>query len=385
IKPGLLSFRGWGLERQLSGDRRRYIDALRTDIETLRKAEPPKYAFVHGVADLPEPINLKVSKRGSPYNLGDEVPRHFVSVLSGGTPGPFEKGSGRLELADAIVRQPIAMRVIVNRIWKGHFGTGLVDSPSNFGFAGERPTNPELLEYLAQTFVDDKMSIKRLQRDIMLSAVYQLSADRDAHSFEKDSGNRLYWRFDRRRMTAEQLRDSLLFVSGALDLKAGGPSVPLSPSVTRRTVYGKVSRYKLDDYLQLFDFPSPNLSAEKRFTTAVPLQRLFLMNSDFMQQQGELIARRIANEADNAARIQKVYRMVFGRAATDAEVKSGLAFITSEPLKAYEERRAKETKESEKDAKERTKDVSAGGKDKAPGDESDGGQKADKEDVGMMA
>ncbi|HXI31152.1 MAG TPA: PSD1 and planctomycete cytochrome C domain-containing protein [Vicinamibacterales bacterium] len=377
IKPGLLSFRGWGLERQLSGDRRRYIDGLRTDIEALRKAQPAKYPFVHGVGDIDTPINLKVSKRGSPYNLGDEVPRHFVSVLSDGAPAPFAKGSGRLELADAIVRHPISTRVIVNRIWKGHFGTGLVDSPSNFGVAGERPSNPELLEYLAQRFVDAKMSIKQLHRDIMLSAVYQLSADYDKQAFDKDGGNRWYWRFDRRRMTAEQLRDALLFVSGALDLKAGGPSVPLTPSVTRRTVYGKVSRYKLDEYLQLFDFPSPNLSAEKRFTTSVPLQRLFLMNSDFMQQQGELLARRIANEPDNTARIQKVYRLVFGRAPTDAEVKSGLAFIASEPLKAYEER-----KTAQKDAKDDGKDAK---KAAAASDDDETSQKPDKDEVGMMA
>jgi hypothetical protein len=388
IKPGLLAFRGWGLERQLSADRRRYVDALRTDIEALRKAQPPKYPFVHGVADVNTPVNLKVSKRGSPYNLGDEVPRHFVSVLSEGTPKPFAHGSGRLELADAIVNHPLAMRVLVNRIWKGHFGTGLVDTPSNFGVAGERPTNPELLEYLAQTFVDTKLSIKQLHRDIMLSAVYQLSADHDARAFEKDSGNRLYWRFDRRRMTAEQLRDSLLLVSGALDLKAGGPSTALTPSFTRRTVYGKVSRYKLDEYLQLFDFPSPNLSAEKRFTTSVPLQRLFLMNSDFMQQQGELLARRVANEADNTARIQKAYRLIFGREASAAEVKSGLAFLTSEPLKTYEERRAaKDAEEKTKDAKAGTKDAKdvAKGAKTAVEDERGAGAKLDKEDVGMMA
>jgi hypothetical protein len=381
IKPGLLSFRGWGLERQLSGDRRRYIDALRSDIEALRKAQPPKYAFVHGVGDAEPPGNLRVSKRGSPYNLGDEVPRHFLSVLSDGAPAPFEKGSGRLELADAIVRQPIAMRVIVNRVWKGHFGTGIVDSPSNFGFAGERPTNPELLEHLAQSFVDNKLSIKQLHRDIMLSAVYQLSTEYSKASFDKDSGNRLYWRADRHRMTAEQIRDSLLEVSGALDLKMGGPSTPLSPSFERRTIYGKVSRYKLDDYLQLFDFPSPNLSAEKRFTTSVPLQRLFLMNSDFMQQQGELVARRAANEPDTTARIQKVYRLVFGRAASDAEVKAGFAFLTTEPLRAYEERKSvKDSKEDGKDTKESakgTKGASAG--------EGEAADKPDKEDVGMMA
>jgi hypothetical protein len=315
-----------------------------------------------------------VSKRGSPYNLGDEVPRHFLSVLSDGAPAPFEKGSGRLELADAILRQPIAMRVIVNRVWKGHFGTGIVDSPSNFGFAGERPTNPELLEHLAQSFVDNKLSIKQLHRDIMLSAVYQLGTEYSKANFDKDSGNRLYWRADRHRMTAEQIRDSLLEVSGALDLKMGGPSTPLSPSFERRTIYGKVSRYKLDDYLQLFDFPSPNLSAEKRFTTSVPLQRLFLMNSDFMQQQGELVARRAANEPDTTARIQKVYRLVFGRPATAEELKAGLAFLSTEPLKAYEERsRVKGTKEKTED----TKGASAG--------EGETSANADKDSLGMMA
>jgi mono/diheme cytochrome c family protein len=379
IKPGLLAFQGWGLERQLSADRRRYVDGLRADISALRKAQPPKFAFVHGVADVEKPVNLKVSKRGSPYNLGDEEPRHFLSVLSEGSPTPFAAGSGRLELADAILRQPIAMRVIVNRIWKGHFGTGLVDTPSNFGVAGERPTNPELLEYLSQRFVDQKLSIKQLHRDIMLSAVYQLSTEYVAANFEKDAGNRWYWRADRHRMTAEQIRDSLLFVSGALDDKMGGPSTALSPSFNRRTVYGKVSRYKLDDYLQLFDFPSPNLSAERRFTTTVPLQRLFFMNSDFMQQQGELIARRVANEPDNTARVQKAYRLIFGRSASDAEVKAGLAFLASEPLKSYEERKdTKDTKET-KDTKD-TKDKNAAKKD--PADEGDDGEKTGD---GMMA
>jgi mono/diheme cytochrome c family protein len=381
-KPGLLAFRGWGLERQLSADRRRYIDGLRQDIEALRKAQPPKYAFVHGVGDVEKPVNLKISRRGSPYNLGDEEPRHFLTVLSEGDPAPFVKGSGRLELADAILRQPIATRVIVNRIWKQHFGTGLVDTPSNFGIAGERPSNPELLDYLAQRFIDNKQSIKALHREIMLSAVYQLSTDYEKASFEKDSGNRLYWRANRHRMTAEQVRDALLQVSGALNLKMGGPSTPLTPSFDRRTVYGKVSRYKLDDYLQLFDFPSPNLSAEKRFTTSVPLQRLFFMNSDFMQQQGELLARRIAAEPDNTARIQKAYHLIFGRPATDAEVKAGVTFITTEPIKDYEER--KNAKDA-KDAKD-TKDGKDGkdGKKSAPADDP-GAEKPEAVGEGMMA
>jgi len=381
LKPGLLVFRKWGLERQLSADRRRYVEALRTEVETLRKAQPPKYPFVHGVGDVDKPVNLKVSRRGSPYNLGAETPRHFLSILSESEPVAFTQGSGRLELADAILRTPLAARVIVNRIWKQHFGTGLVDTPSNFGVAGERPTHPELLDYLAQRFIDQKLSIKALHRDIMLSAVYQSSAEDNTANFEKDSGNRLYWRVDRRRMTAEQVRDSVLFVAGALDTKQGGPSIPLTPLVDRRTVYGKVSRYKLDDYLQLFDFPSPNLSAEKRFTTSVPLQRLFFMNSDFMQQQGERLARLVESEPDNAARIRKAYRLILGRAPTEPEVKAGLTFLTTEPMKAYEERKA--TKES-KDAKG-SKDGEETKKKASRGDDDEKVDAPDKEELGMMA
>jgi mono/diheme cytochrome c family protein len=340
VKPGLLAFNGWGLERQLSGDRRKLIEDLRADIDATRKAQPPKFAFVHGVRDLAPPANLKVSVRGSPYRLGDEVPRRFLAVLSAGEPEPFANGSGRLELAEAILRQPLAARVIVNRVWKGHFGTGLVDTPSNFGLVGERPTNPALLDHLARVFLEHGMSVKWLHREIMRSAVYQLSSDHSAANAEKDAGNRLYWRANRNRMTAEQVRDSMLFVSGSLDERMGGPSVPLSPSFDRRTVYGKVSRYRLDEYLQLFDFPSASQSAEKRFTTTVPLQRLFLMNSDFVQQQGERLARRVASAGDTSARIQAAYRLVYGRAATDAEVQAGLEFLATEPMKQHEERKA---------------------------------------------
>jgi len=358
VKPGLFVFRGWGLERQLSAERRAYINALKDDIDKLRKEQPPKYPYVHGVGDVEKPQTLKVSLRGSPYNLGDDAPPHFLSILNPADPPRFTKGSGRLELADAILEQPITSRVMVNRIWKGHFGTGLVDTPSNFGITGERPTNPELLEFLTQSFIDGGRSIKKLHRSIMLTAVYQLSSDHDKTAFEKDSGNRLYWRANRHRMTAEQVRDSLLAVTGSLDTKMAGPSAPLTPTSDRRTVYGKVSRYKLDDFLQLFDFPSPNLSAEKRFTTSVPLQRLFFMNSDFMQQQAERLAKKIINEPDNPARIQKAYRLIFGRPANDEELKAGLAFIMTEPLKDYDERKnTKNTKDTKDQAGDNTKDT----------------------------
>jgi len=339
VKPGLLVFRGWSLERQLSAERRAYIDSLRADIEALRKSQPAHFPYVHGVIEAEKIVEPKVNLRGSPFNLGDEVPRHFLSVLNE-QPVPLSHGSGRLDLAEQIVAQPIAMRVIVNRVWRAHFGTGIVDSPSNFGVTGERPTDPELLEYLAKWFVDNGMSIKKLHREILLSAVYQLSDADSKPNFEKDSGNRLYWRANRHRMDAEQVRDSILAVAGDIDLKTGGPSANLTPDYTRRTVYGKVSRYRLDDYLQLFGFPSANLSAEKRFTTTVPLQRLFFMNSDFVQQQAEHLAQRVAAEPDNTARIQKIYRLVYGRAPTAEEVQAGIEYLRAEPMKEYEEQKA---------------------------------------------
>ena len=150
-------------------------------------------------------------------------------------------------------------------------------------------------------------------------------------------------------MDAEQIRDSILAAAGDLDTKMGGPSEPLKPEYTRRTVYGKVSRFRLDEYLQLFDFPSPNLSAEKRFATTVPLQRLFFMNSDFVQQQAEHLARRVAAEPDNPARIQKIYQLVYGRAASSEEVKIGIEYLRTEPLKEYEEQKAEREKKEKAD------------------------------------
>jgi mono/diheme cytochrome c family protein/cytochrome c553 len=340
-KPGVLLFRGWGLESRIGSASQAQIATVRTDIEAARKKLDPAYPFVHGVSDVEKPVDLPLAIRGNPDNLGKEVPRHFLSILSKDGPTMFQKGSGRLELAEDILSQPIAMRVIVNRIWKGHFGTGLVDTPSNFGVTGERPSNPELLEYLANNFVKSGMSIKKLHRDIMLSAVYQLGTENDEVAAAKDSGNRLYWRFNRKRLEAEQLRDAVLSVAGNLDPALGGPSVDLTPGFTRRTVYGKVSRYKLDEFLQIFDFPAPNISAEKRFTTTVPLQRLFLINSDFMQVESEELAKRVAAEPDNRARIRKAYQLIYDRDPSEAEIKAGVEYLHAEPMREYEEDKTK--------------------------------------------
>lgn len=340
--PGVLLFRGWGLESRIGPEAQARIRSIQTDIDAIRKKMETKYPFIHGVKDAETPEDIQVAFRGDPNNPeGPPIPRHFLSLLSEDEPQAFTKGSGRLELAEAVIKQPIAIRVFVNRIWKGHFGTGIVDTPSNFGMTGERPTNPDLLEYLASTFVANGMSVKGLHREIMLSSVYQLSTADNAVASAKDSGNRLYWRAEKKRLDAEQLRDGILMSAGNLDDAIGGPSADLTPAYLRRTVYGKVSRYKLDEYLQLFDFPSPSISAEKRFVTTVPLQRLFLMNSDFMQVESEELAKRVANESDNRSRINRAYRYVFGRDASEEEITLGLEYLRSEPLLEYEERKAK--------------------------------------------
>ena len=336
-KPGVLLFRGWGLESRVGATGQGEIAALKKDIEEQKKKLDPAISYIHGVQEAKVIADLPLHLRGNPMSLGDPVPRHFLTVFSEGEPKPFSGGSGRLELAEAIVKNPLAMRVVVNRIWKAHFNTGIVDTPSNFGQAGERPTNPELLEYLASQFVKDGMSLKKLHREILLTSVYQLGTENDDAGIKKDPVNRMYWRFDRRRMEAEQVRDSILLISGNLDPAMGGPSAELTPAMLRRTVYGRVSRYKLDTYLQLFDFPTPGISAEKRFVTTVPLQRLFLMNSDFMQNEAEELAKRAVTEADNPARIRKLHQIIYLRDPTAEELKLGLEYLRTEPMREYEE------------------------------------------------
>lgn len=335
VKPGLFVFRGWGLERQVSVEWNEHMASMKQEIEKRRKTLQ-QFPFVHGVADAKEPQNLKVHLRGSPYNLGDETPRRFLEILSKEQPKPFQKGSGRAELAESILGHPISMRVIVNRVWKWHFGTGLVDTPSNFGFGGERPTHPELLDTMAQFFVDNGMSLKKLHREIMRSATYQLSNEFIEEDARKDGANRLYWRANRQRLDAEQVRDSLLTFSGGLDSKMYGPSQELNDDNKRRTVYGKVSRFRLDTYLALFDFPNPNLTAEKRHATNVPLQRLFFLNSGFVLKQAELLAKRVADEKGDEARIRKAYRILYQREVTPAELKAGQEFLAQERAKAAE-------------------------------------------------
>jgi hypothetical protein len=187
----------------------------------------------------------KLAIRGDAQNPGEEAPRRFLQALCEGDPPPFTKGSGRLELAEAIASSsnPLTARVIVNRVWQWHFGEGIVRSGSNFGQLGDRPTHPELLDYLAVRFVEQGWSLKHLHRDIMLSSVYQLSSTPSAVNSEKDPDNQWLARANMTyRLDAESLRDAMLAVSGSLDRTIGGSPKPLTDDFKRRALYGTVSR-----------------------------------------------------------------------------------------------------------------------------------------------
>ena len=242
------------IERFLEGQWKTYLAGMRAELKELQSSLPPQYAFAHVIKDIDKPKNTRIRIGGQPDNLGPEAPRAFLSILSKGEPTPFKNGSGRLELAEAIAdpANPLTARVMVNRIWQHHFGEGLVRSVSNFGRMGERPSHPALLDYLASTFVENGWSMKKLHRAIMLSATYQLSSNHSAEQYAVDPDNRLLWRANRQRLDAESMRDTLLAVSGELDLTMGGQPRRLdSKENLNRSIYGYVSRRKLDGSLAL--------------------------------------------------------------------------------------------------------------------------------------
>ncbi len=332
-KPGLFVFRGWGLRRRLGMAEQAYLAQQESDLKKLHSTLPPEYPFVHGMADKPKLQNIALNLRGNPHNLGDEVPRGFLTVLRSPNEKPYTKDSGRLELADDIIRSPIASRVIVNRVWKWHFGTGIVNTPDNFGAVGDPPSDPELLDYLALQLHKNNWSIKKLQREIMLSATYRQGSVPSPEAQQLDPNNRLYSHFSTQRLDAEQLRDSILFVAGDMDPKEGGPAVPLGTSNHRRTVYAKVSRFRIDSFLQAFDFPNPTFTSEQRFSTNVPVQRLYFMNNAFVYAQAGKLAQRVFPDGDDTARIKATYSLLFGRQPTPAELQLGLHFLQSTPEK----------------------------------------------------
>jgi hypothetical protein len=321
------------LEERLPADAKVQLVALRAELSRLEQQVPPKYPVAHALVEGPHPANMQVCIRGNAETRGEEAPRCFLSVLPG-THAPFTHGSGRLELAQAIVSKdnPLTARVMVNRVWQHHFGKGLVRTPSNFGALGERASHPQLLDHLASQFMASGWSIKSLHRTILLSATYQLSSRFDAANYEKDPENRLLWRMNRRRLEVEAWRDAMLAVAGNLDSAQGGPSVDLAaPTNRRRTVYAAISRHELNPLLRLFDFPDPNITSDERTVTTVPLQQLFVLNSEFMVRNAQALAHRltaVAGETDDT-RIRRAFVLLYGRQANEPEVGLGLAYLDS--------------------------------------------------------
>jgi hypothetical protein len=301
--------------------------ATQDPTDRTKDKKKPRKPVVHALKEG-KPANLKVHVRGNPATLGEEAPRRFLAILAGDDAPPFTQGSGRLELARAIASRdnPLTARVFVNRVWAHHFGRGLVATVDNFGALGERPTHPELLDYLAERFREG-WSVKALHREILLSATYRMSSRHDEESARVDPENRLLWRMNRRRLEVEPWRDAMLAVAGQLDHSIGGPPRDLaSPENRRRTLYAAVSRHNLDPVLRLFDFPDPNLTSGKRAETIVPLQQLFVLNSDFLARQAKGLAGRVA-EGGVEERIRRAFVLAYGRPPREREVRLGMRFL----------------------------------------------------------
>ena len=314
------------------------IDALLKE-EKSRTRKPLAKAMA--VTDVDKPGDGHIHIRGEVRNLGEVVPRGFLQVacLPGDqNPGISSIQSGRLELAQWIASadNPLTARVYVNRIWRHLFGKGLVPSPDNFGAMGFAPTHPELLDYLAIDFIQNGWSTKTLIKKIMLSRVWQLSTDHHRDAFKIDDQNQWLWRFNRRRLDAEVLRDSILAVSGKLDLTAGGLTIRKITQydlgykfdTSRRSIYVPTFRNSMLEIFEVFDFANPNLVVGDRNTSTLPTQALYLMNSPFVLEQSRYAAHRILDEKDSMeGRIEFAYRRFLGRHPTKNEVAESKLYI----------------------------------------------------------
>ncbi|MGV3606503.1 MAG: PSD1 and planctomycete cytochrome C domain-containing protein [Planctomycetaceae bacterium] len=287
--------------------------------------------------DRPTPSEPIVFRRGNPANKGDAIPRQNLELIAGQNRAPFAVGSGRLELAQSIVagNNPLTSRVIVNRIWAHHFGAGLVSTPSDFGTRAAPPSHPELLDWLATHLMQEGWSLKRLHKWIVLSSTYRQAVTGPSDEAQrqlaqsKDPSNRLLWKRAGHRLTFEELCDSLLAVTGGLDMKLGGkPSPMLTASLPqRRMLYGLVDRQFLPSVLRVFDFANPDLHIPQRSETTVPQQALFFLNHPFLLQQAKQLAKQVPADAAPEAGIRMMFRKVYQREPSEQQVQSAVALL----------------------------------------------------------
>ncbi len=313
------------------------VSYLRAKAEDMVREGPQEPPMACAVAEG-KAVQQHVLLRGNPATPGDPVTRRFPTVLAGDDQPELPPGSGRLELAKwmASDKNPLTARVFVNRVWQWHFGEGLVRTPSNWGLLGEKPTHPELLDYLAARFIEEGWSVKKLHRRIMLSAAYQMSSDISAEAAEQDPGNRLLSHFSRRRLDVEELRDSMLALDGSLDLTMGGTlqrgtgtdgensagRLSIDPATSkRRTVYLPLRRSNLPSLLNLFDFGDATTTCEGRALTNTAPQALFMMNSAFVNDRSGAVARELAGKVD------LIYQRILDRLPTPAERDEALGYV----------------------------------------------------------
>ena len=322
------------------------INKLTDEMDALRK-QRPKASFAMAVSEG-APTTLKVHVRGNYLTLGDDCVRRFPEALAGVDQTPIPKNhSGRLELAQWMtsVRNPLTARVFVNRVWRWRFGKGIVASVDNFGILGDKPTHPALLDYLATTFArDDKWSLKKLHKRMMLTNTYMMGGSYDAKAAALDPDNKLLWRYPRHRLEAEAIRDSILAVTGTLDRKVGGTllnfgarqyvtstanSDPVNYDSVRRAVYLPVVRSALYDVYTAFDFGDPTVMNGDRPTTTVAPQALFMLNSQVMLTATKVLAEKVTKTpaTEDANSVRELYVTFYGREATIKEVKQAEDFL----------------------------------------------------------
>lgn len=330
---------------------------VRLELKSLKNDQMPELGFAVGVREAKKIADSPIHVRGEKDKTGDVVPRGFLTAVSISESIQVNKEqSGRLELSRWLTQpdHPLTTRVIVNRVWQHLFGRGLVETVDNFGVNGTPPSHPELLDWLAHRFVHEHgWSLKSLIREIVLSRTYRLSSEFDEQNYQKDPGNVFLWRASRRRLEAEPLRDSILAASGQLNLerplgsavmKIGEGEVGrgintsyLEEPFPHRAVYLPIIRTKMNPFLKTFDHPEPSNPQGLRDATNVPAQSLYFMNSPFILEQTEHLAKRVlADNSEDAQRLEQLWRLTINRSPSGTEINRALEFLSStdEKLKA---------------------------------------------------
>ena len=303
----------------------------------LNAPSQPRFAVV--LRDRVQPVEPRIFVRGNPAQQGADVPRQFLGLLSGAERQPFRRGSGRLELAERIIERsnPLTARVMVNRVWAWHFGRGLASSLGDFGLRAERPSHPELLDWLTTRFVESGFSLRSLHRLILLSAAFRQSSgelpeQQQQRAMTVDPGNALLWRMNLHRLSFEELRDSLLSVAGSLDRSGSGRPRDLfqAPYPQHRTLYGLVDRQFFPGTLRMFDFANPDLHIPQRSETTVPQQALFLMNHPLVLEQVRRLADRVSAAGVAEQQVRQLFLEVLQREPDAAELSEAQALLSEE-------------------------------------------------------